>query len=199
MRFGWNPVVVAAHHLYVTMRAVIVATAFSVLAACGTPAATHPTHALVESTSYPVIPGKVAIYIDGAPQRIVANGRSFVVHLVVVNGLGHPFDIPNGCNGWLPVGLESARIGFTFLDGGVACPPTTINPGITRAARTVITTYSECSQGPVGEGSPYPECAGPNRNQAPVLPPGAYHLTVETSGIPNAHVVGPARITLIAG
>lgn len=183
------------------MRASMVAMTLSGLAACGAPTASPPTSpAPVESrAAYPLIAGKVAIYIDGAPRQVVTNGRSFVVHLIVVNGLGHSFAIPDGCNGWLPVGLESGRISFQFLNGGVACPSTTISPGITRTSRTVITTYTECSQGPVGQGSAFPQCAGPDHNQAPALPAGAYHLTVETTGIPNAQVVRSAPVTLTSG
>ena len=150
----------------------ILALALPSLVACAVTAASVSNGASSTDSSgrYPLIHGKVAIYIDSAPRQIAADGRSFIVGLTLVNGLGHAFDIPDACNGWLPVGLESPTVGFRAVTGGVACASLSIAPGITHATRSVITTYPGCSEGPAVPGAELPQCTGPDHRQVPPLP-----------------------------
>lgn len=190
------------HHLPVRARAaVLAAVVLVVLPACGTstPPPSSRLHARPSPAGYALIPGEVAIYVAGLPTRIVANGRSFVVRLVVVDGLGHSFAIPGACNGWLDAGLTSPAIPFESFDGGVACPAQAIGPGETQVSRTVITTYPQCSQEPTQSDPAGPRCTGPEHNQPPVLPPGRYRLSVDTTWFPHAHVEGLVGVMLVRG
>lgn len=190
------------HHLGVRIfRAALFTALLPALAACGTGPAVPSSHSSVlrGSTTYPLIQGKVAIYVQGMPTAIVANGRPVVVRLVLVNGLGHTATVPNACSGWLEVGLTPPGVPYPFFEPTILCPRSVIKiePGITRVSRTVLTTYAECAQDPVPTDSAVPRCTGASHNQMPNLPPGRYQLAVETAGIPSAQVVRRADLRLI--
>jgi hypothetical protein len=180
--------------------AILPAVVLALAAGCGSTPAAAPSarpSATPVQAGYAVTSGKVAIYVESPPKHLVSNGRSFTVHLVLVNGLGHSFPVQNACNGWLNAGLVSRTIGFDFISNLMLCKRALmVKPGITRISRTVITTYPECSQDPVEPKSRTPRCGGPKHNVMPKLPPGAYHLKFDTLEIPNAHIATPVEITL---
>lgn len=178
---------------------VLAAAVLPALAACGASSSPLSSHSATASSGvgYPLITGKVAIYVQGLPRLVVASGHAFVVQVVMVNGLGHAFAIPGACNGWLEVGLESRTIKFPFLSTSMACSSLVISPGITRASRSVITTYPGCSEDLRHQSSPFPACTGTAHDQAPVLPPGPYRLVVETSGVPRTEVVSPVDVRVV--
>lgn len=182
------------------MRQVVLAAALlPALAACGAGSSllSSPSATASSGVGYPLMPGTVAIYVQGLPRRVVASGHAFVVQVVMVNGLGHAFAIPGACNGWLEVGLESRTIKFPFRSTLMACSSLIISPGITRASRSVITTYPGCSEDPRHQSSQFPVCTGIAHDQAPVLPPGPYRLALETGAVPQAQVVSPVDVTVV--
>lgn len=148
-------------------------------------------------TRHAAIPGMVAIYVKTAPRTAPSDGRPLRVRLLIVNDLGHAFAVPDACNGWLVAGLTAGSQRFEWLNGAVACPSHVVRTGATTVARTVATTYQECSPDPaaavaVGD----PPCVGPQRDRLPPLPPGNYHLALDTTSIPEAVLPRPVTVTL---
>ena len=90
-------------------------------------------------------------------------------------------------NGWLFVGLTSARIKFTAISTLVACAPTVhLRPGATRFAVTVRTSYSQCGGRP--RSITNPPCTP---DGMPSLPAGRYHTDVQINGVPTGTTMPP--------
>ena len=109
----------------------------AMLVACGTASSAPGTN----PSAHPSVSGKVALYVEGVPGRVKADGRSFTVRIVLVNNLGHPFPVPGRCNGWLSIGLASSTVEFRPLYTLVGCPQDQIPPGVTTLTRTISTDY----------------------------------------------------------
>jgi hypothetical protein len=156
------------------------------------PAAPH------SADPYPLIAGKVAIYVRVAQTRLADDGRPFDAELVLINGLGRSFVVPAACNGWLAVGLASSSITSRPLYTLMGCAGLTVPVGLTDIRRTVQTTYSGCTQNRQDKATANaPTCLGNTSNLLPPLPPGAYRLQLDTHAIPNAVVRTPVTITLV--
>lgn len=146
---------------------------------------------------YPAVRGKVEIYVRVPATRTPSNGRSFVISVVLVNGLGHSFAVPGSCNGWLAVGLASTAIRFEPAYTIIGCPSNAIRQGTTRLSRTIATTYQSCSQDPHAVlTADFPACVGIDDNQMPNLPAARYWLKLDTSSIPHPVIATPVTITL---
>jgi hypothetical protein len=128
---------------------------------------------------------------------VPADGRSFTVGLVLANGLGRSFTVPDVCDGWLDVGLVSSTISFDAASEDVGCAGQVIPTGLTRLTRTVQTTYGACSGArDASVTKNFPVCIGPGTDQIPPLPPGIYHLRFDTANIPHAVTPGSVKIIL---
>jgi hypothetical protein len=150
-----------------------------------------------QSSLYPAVAGKVLIYLRPASVHAVADGHSFVVELVVVNGLGRPFIVPDVCNGWLEAGLASATITFGETSLDVGCAGQTVPVGATRLQRTISTSYEGCSQNPDGPFTANsPACLPHGTDPIPPLPAGNYRLQLYTTNIPHAVIANAVTVTL---
>lgn len=149
------------------------------------------------SRQFPLVPGKVALYLDAVPKHVVASKRSFTVELVIVNGLGRSFSLPNACDGWLLVNLASGPNVFEPGNGLVGCAPQIVPAGTTRVSREVGMTYDGCDQDPGATPSAtMPLCGGPNHDEMPLLPPGRYRLQPDIAGVPHPIVPDPVTVIL---
>ena len=147
---------------------------------------------------YPAIAGKVAVYVHVASTRVVANGQPITVEVVLVNDLGRSFEVTGACDGWLDVGLANRTIAFEPAYADVGCSNDTIPTGVTTLTRTVETTYYGCSQDPTAKATAnFPICTGSAHDQIPPLPPGTYHLALDTSEIPHPDLREAITITLV--
>jgi hypothetical protein len=153
-----------------------------------------PTHG-DRATSYPVVPGRVALYLELTRATAPADGGPITAAVHVINGLGHPFAVPNACNGLVQVGLEVGDQPFGFGNGLVACAGQSIPTGETVIPVVIATTYSECSQNRSRATATSPYCQGPAHSEMPSLPPGLYPIDITTnSGFPPT--VTPRHPTL---
>lgn len=181
-----------------TLTALVLAVATGGSSARIPPAAVHcpPSSASQPpGASYPPVDGKVAIYFALASTCHPADGGSFDVEVIEVNGTGHPFSIPDGCNGWLYLGL--AQGGNVFEPGlaGVGCADLVVPTGPMHMDGAVSTTYGGCTD-PFYAEPTMPGCVGPNQDKIPNLPPGTYDLNVDTTNVPHPVVPRPVTITL---
>jgi hypothetical protein len=152
----------------------------------GTASAQHPGKPTAFPTSYPVVPGKVALYLELPRTTAPADGDPIAAVVHLVNGLGHPFVVPGACNGLVQVGLAVDGQPFGFFDGQVACAGQSIHTGDTRIPVVISTEYRQCSQNRSGATAASPYCQGPNHNQLSPLPPGLYPIDIATnSGFPQ--------------
>jgi hypothetical protein len=130
------------------------------------------------------------------PSHVRADGHPFTVRIVLVNNLGHSFPVPGRCNGWLSSGLASTSVDFSPMYTLVGCADDRIPPGVTTLTRTISTTYQRCTQSKTATDLGDVLCTGPNLNQIPRLPPGAYHLAMDTAPIPHLTIRTPLDLTL---
>ena len=151
----------------------------------------------ISGAGYPAVAGKVAIYVVGAPSRISSAITSFDVEIILVNSLGRPFSVNDACNGWLGAGLSSTQFRWGYANGQVGCNGITVPEGTSETTRQISTRYSQCSQDlstpPTVDD---PRCLPPDQGLVPKLPAGNYHLTLDTSQIPQAVEPHPVLVTI---
>jgi hypothetical protein len=133
---------------------------------------------------YPVVPGHVALYLDLSRAAAPADGSPVSASVHLINGLGHPYVVPNACNAWLGVGLTVGGQPFDLVNGGVACAGRTIPTGSTVIPVQISTTYGWCSQIRSQATATVPYCEGSGHDQMPNLPAGHYTISIATSGVP---------------
>jgi len=137
-----------------------------------------------------VVPADATAKIKASPitvrlslQRTSATPGTPIHATVVFVNSSHRAVTVESCasNGWLFVGLSSARIPFTAITTMVACAATVhLRPGSTRFAVTVRTSYSQC--GGRSRSITNPPCTP---NGMPPLPAGRYHTDVQIIGVPS--------------
>lgn len=121
--------------------------------------------------------------------RAPADGQPIHATVTVTNHTGKPVTIYDACNGWLSVGLTTARIRYDQINGDVACASMLLKTGTTKIHIAVSTRYQECKPGDKPTGDPnLPNCL--KSSQMPPLPAGRYNAVIKTMSL-NHHPAKP--------